>query len=124
MISADLVWYEDREQLAASLPPGHRRTENDRLLVYVLDENDLEFGFLNSPNVSGNVRRNDTDGSYRISFLALFNTLLTGNTRGDDDYYMIFGENDGAIHSSLFHSPSAEARGPVFIITSVKELED
>jgi len=114
---AELVFYEDRARLAATLPIGHTRFSNQIIQIFELADDEKEYYITKDPITS--VLSSADDGSYRVNITNLVNASIADGGRSFN-YYMITDVDNGIIRPNLIMNQNAGLRAPRIIITRVE----
>jgi hypothetical protein len=119
LANVQLIFYQDQDQLEASLPEHHSRPEISFARIHLIDtQNVSDYIFSNSPNLISEL--NSDDYSYRFDLTSYSNSVIFSSP-GSGKFYITIESINGLVFSSLLFDENApEDLRPKINITSVK----
>lgn len=116
----ELVFYENAELLANSLPPGASRPGFSSAGLFIAEPEDVPLALdAGSAVVQG--QYNEDDSSIRFNLTTFTNSILLDELPAELKFYLTIQSNNGLIHSSLLYNNQAPiSQKPKLIITSVQ----
>lgn len=118
LLNAELILYEDVDQLNNSLPDGHVRTESSTIALRFGEEADLDFDlYFRDANTTG---KYDKDlKAYKVDITSLINSYLYDNPPSDE-LYLYLRHAEGLLRSTILFDDSApDDLKPKLILTTV-----
>lgn len=120
LLKAELILYEDTEQLQNTLPLNHTRLYVNGVALKNGFSTSLEYDlFFKEPNSSGFY--DSKNNAYRFDITSLVNTYIFG-TPSSDDIYLDIRPSNGLLRSTILYDETApdSLKQPKLILTTAK----